>query len=472
MLKKSCMGWRALALISLGANIVLAAVWLAITSPHAGESASRAQELALSNAANTRTNILLRRQFFSWQEVESPDYPTYITNLRNIGCPEQTIRDIIIADVNALYARRRAIELVTPDQQWWRSEPDTNVLQVALEKSRGLEDERRALLTRLLGPSWESGDLVSLPRPTRQGIVLDGPVLGALPTDTKQALQDINARSEAKIQAYVEAQRAQGKEPDPVELAKLRQQTRDELARVLAPAQLEEFLLRYSQFANTLRSSFGQLEYFNPTPDEFRAVFRATDGIDQQIQLLADSTDPNAVQTRKNLQAQLEDAIKVALGPKRYQEYQLLHDPLYRDAVASAEQAGTPENVQLFYQINLAAASTQDSIRSNADLTTDQKAIELKQLELDQLKANALAMGQQLPPDPNAQPPQVPRRTYTLQPGDSAATIGLIYGVPEAAIRAANPNVDFSRLRPGDSIYIPRTALAPTTAPLTGPGGP
>jgi len=286
------MRWRVFALASLGVNIVLAAVWFTITSPRATDSSSTADAIAQANTAASRTNVLLRRQFFSWQEVESPDYPTYITNLRNIGCPEQTIRDIIIADVNGLFARRRATELVTPDQQWWRSEPDTNILQVAVEKSRALEEERRSLLTRLLGPAWEAGDLASLPRPSRQGILLDGPVLGALPTDTKQALQDINARSEAKIQAYVEAQRALGKDPDPVEMAKLRQQTRDELAHVLAPAQLEEFLLRYSQYANTLRSSFGQLQYFNATPDEFRAVFRATDGLDQQIQLLADSTDP------------------------------------------------------------------------------------------------------------------------------------------------------------------------------------
>ena len=466
------MRWRLFAIVSLGVNIVLAAVWLSTPSPRDTGSPSTAGNVAQANATGSRTNVLLRRQFFSWQEVESPDYPTYITNLRNIGCPEQTIRDIIIADINSLFARRRAMELVTPDQQWWRSEPDTNVLQVALEKSRVLEEERRALLTRLLGTSWEAGDLVSLPRPTRQGIVLDGPVLGALPTDTKQSLQDINARSEAKIQAYMDAQRAQGKDPDPAELAKLRQQTRDELARVLAPGQLEEFLLRYSQFGNTLRSSFGQLQYFNPTPDEFRAVFRATDSIDQQIQLLADSTDANSVQTRKALQAQLDQAVKLALGPKRYEEYQLLHDPLYRAAVAAADEAGTPENARLIYQINLAAASTQDAIRSNSDLTTDQKAIELKQLELDQLKANALAAGQQLPPDPNAPQPTVQRRTYTLRQGDSAATIGLIYGIPEAAIRAANPNVNFARLRPGDSIYIPRTALPPTTAPLTGPGGP
>jgi hypothetical protein len=38
-----------------------------------------------------------------WSDLESDDYPTYIRNLRSIGCPEQTVRDIITADIKALY---------------------------------------------------------------------------------------------------------------------------------------------------------------------------------------------------------------------------------------------------------------------------------------------------------------------------------------------------------------------------------
>jgi hypothetical protein len=464
------MRWRAFALVSLGVNVVLAAVLVPSLHPRLNPSAQSVAGLSAQTSPPGQTNILLRRQFFTWQEVESPDYPTYISNLRNIGCPEQTIRDIIIADVNALYSRKRAIELVTPEQQWWRSEPDTNVLQVALEKMRALEDERRGLLTRLLGTNWESGDLVNLPRPSRPGLVLDGPILGNLPVETKQALQEINARSEDRLQAYLDAQRLQGKAADPVEMAKLRQQTRDDLAHVLAPAQLEEFLLRYSQYANNLRASFGELQFFNATPDEFRSVFRATDNIDQQIQLLADSTDPASIQSRKALEAQRDNAIKTALGPKRYEEYQLLQDPLYRDAVVAADEAGTPESARTIYQINLAAASTLDALRTNTDLTANQKAIEQKQLELDQLKANALATGQQLPDSQTTQQ-STPRRTYTLRPGDTPAVVGMIYGVPEAAIRAANPNLDFNRLRPGDAINLPRGVLPPVPAALTVPGG-
>jgi LysM repeat protein len=462
------MRWRAIALVSLGVNIALAAAWLSASRQQAASSATAGAPAvsASSSTAPGRTNFVVRRQYFSWQEVESPDYATYVANLRQIGCPEQTIRDIIIAEVNALYSRKRALELVTPEQQWWRSEPDTNVVRAAAEKARELEDQRRALLSSLLGTNWETGDLVSIPRPSRPGVVLDGPILGALPAETKQQLENVSLRSQDRMQAYLDAVRSAGKEPDPAELAKLRQQTRNDLAHVLSPPDLEEFLLRYSQNANDLRTEFGALRFFGSTPDEFRAVFRATDFLDQRIQLLADAKDQASLDARKALEDQRESAIKVALGPKRYEEYRALHDPLYRDAVAAAEDAGTPEAARAIYAINLAALAEQNRIRGDAKLTAEQKAIELKRVELEQLQSNAAATGQDLPPEPTAPPPAPPpKKVYVLSAGDSAATIALMYGLPVSALKAANPKVDFNRLKPGVAITIPASPWTPATSP-------
>lgn len=461
------MRWRVIALVSLGVNIVLAAAWWSATRQQAASLANAVAALANTSAVPTKTNVVVRRQYFSWQEVESADFPTYVANLRQIGCPEQTIRDIIIAEVNALYARKRAVELVTPEQQWWRSEPDTNVVRAAAERIRELEEQRRALLTSLLGAAWETGDLVSIPRPSRPGVVLDGPILGALPAETKESLQNVSVRSQDRMQAYLDAQRIAGREPDPAELARLRQQTRDELARLLSPPDLEEFLLRYSQNANDLRTDFGQLRFFNPTPDEFRAVFRATDALDQRIQLLADARDANGLAARKALENQRENAIKVALGPKRYEEYRALHDPVYREAVATAEEAGTPEAARAIYAINLATLAEQNRIHGDTNLTAEQKNIELKRLELEQLQANALAAGRDLPPEPPPEPPTPqPRKVYVLSAGDSAATIALMYGLPVSALKSANPKVDFNKpLKPGVAITIPPGPWTPPTSP-------
>ena len=440
---------------------VLTLGWLGLIRP-GGEGRAPPVSMASPPAPGAgATNVIVRRQFFSWRELESDDYPTYIANLREIACPEQTIRDIIIADVDALYARKRAQEIVTPTQQWWRSEPDPSVLRSALQKARELEQERRALLVRLLGTNWESGDLVNLPRPSHTGVVLDGPQLGGLPQETQQAIQDVNARSAERMQAYLDAQTAAGKVPDPVEVAKLRQQTRDELARVLSPPELEEFLLRYSQNASDLRADLGQLGYFDATSNEFRMIFRATDGLDQQIQQSSREPTPirwpSAIHSRARVRMR-SSSPWVPLATKNTGTYRTrsIASPWPRPSRPARPKPPPP-----LYQINLAAQSQQDSIRADTNLTASQKSLQLKQLELDQLAANTLAAGQELPPEPPPLPPALPQRTYVIRPGDTAAFVSLIYGVPLTALRQMNPYLNLSQLRPGDSLIIPPTQFPP-----------
>lgn len=461
--RKQRMRWRFVASASLAANLVAVVAWY-FYHPIQRSAQAPAPSVQESVAQAPQTNTVVRRQFFSWSEVESEDYPTYIQNLRQIGCPEQTIRDIIIADVNALFARRRATELVTAEQQWWRSEPDSAVVQAANEKAAALEAERRTLLTSLLGIHWESNDMLNLPRPTRPGIVLDGPVLGSLPPETRAAIQEISLRSQERITAYAEQQLRLGRPLDNGELARLRQQSREELAQVLAPAQLEEYLLRYSQAGYELRNELSQLRYFNASPEEFRTMFRVNDNFKQQMDAI-DVNAPGGPEAQKALEERRQSALRLALGEARFNEYRLLQEPLYRDAVAAAQQAGSPESALSLYQINAAAAAEQESINANPNLTTSQKNLSLKQLELEQMTAGVIATGQELPPMPPVAPPAQPRRTYVLRPGDNLAVVALIHGVPVAAIRQANPGLNPNQLRPGDSINLPPSFRVPITAP-------
>jgi hypothetical protein len=83
---------------------------------------------------------------FNWSELESSDYRAYIANLAAIGCPKQTIRDIIVADVDSLYAPRR--------QQCARQ-------PAAESKLSALYDEEDSVLTALLGPPPASTQIVA-----------------------------------------------------------------------------------------------------------------------------------------------------------------------------------------------------------------------------------------------------------------------------------------------------------------------
>ncbi|MFO1488071.1 MAG: LysM domain-containing protein [Verrucomicrobiota bacterium] len=470
------MRWRVLFFLSLAANLALA-VWLVSVRRQAISRDEAAAEFGRSSAATVKTNVVIRRQFFSWTQVESEDYQKFIANLREIDCPEQTIRDIIIADVNALFAKRIATDpdIVSPEQQWWRSEPDPELVAAAERRIRMLDTERRTLLSQLLGSKWETGDLVSLPRPTQPGLTLDGPVLGYLPADVKQSIQDISQRANERLQNYLEAQRLAGKNPDPAEMARLRQEIRQEFARVMTPPQLEEFLLRYSQASSNLRNEMGELKYFNASPEEFRAVFRATDSLDQQLEQLSGKSDANSVLARNQLLQQRESAVKQALGKDRYQEFLMLHDPQFRDAVETAQKAGaSPETAQKIYELNQATAEELARIRANTNYTVEQRTLALKQAELEQLKANAQALGQELPAE--VLPPATPAKAkqpdyvqgthpYVLGIAEGALSVGARYGVSAEAMQSANPGVDFKKLRPGDSIKIPSPVFTPSGPP-------
>src|SRR5437867_3702515 len=102
--------------------------------------------------------LKIERPPFHWSQVESRDYRQYIANLRSIGCPEQTIRDIILADVNKLFEPREApfkAQLAGFQAQPWNdpsTEPGNSKEQFALRKQlREVEKEKQAVIKDLLG---------------------------------------------------------------------------------------------------------------------------------------------------------------------------------------------------------------------------------------------------------------------------------------------------------------------------------
>jgi hypothetical protein len=310
--------------------------------------------------------------------------------LRDIGCPDSTIRDIIVADVDELYAHRRASEVVSADHQWWTSEPNMDAIQAAAEKIKVLETERRALLTRLLGPGWETANN-PLPPPTRTGISLTGPILGELDPQTKTAVYDIAAITQQKIEAYQDEQRKAGKEIDQAVLAKLRQESRAELAKVLNPLQMEEFLLRYSNTAFQMRSDLRGLDL---SKEEFRALFHARDSIEQQDEINYSGNDPVKLRRKEELEAQREAAIEKALGKERYTYYALNRDPLFQQSQATAEQMGAPaETVLPIYQINQLTAAERQRIQNDSTLTVEEKIDALAAVQAEQQKSLEKILG-------------------------------------------------------------------------------
>src|SRR5207245_9380072 len=127
---------------------------------------------------------------------------------------------------------------------------------------------------------------------------------------------------------YLDSLRKYGKHADPPELARMREQTRAELAQALNPEQLEDYLLRHSSQAGSLRS---ELHGLANTPDQFRALFHLTDPIDQQLQLLSNTNDAAIAARREELEKQRDQGLQQTLGTDDYKKYKLVQDALYRE---------------------------------------------------------------------------------------------------------------------------------------------
>lgn len=372
---------KTLLCISLLLNVALLAVLIYFvnrTPPSRTEKNEAVARMANTNAP--RDHVIIRRQFFSWSEIESSDYNTYIANLREIGCPEATIRDIIVADVNQLFAQRREKEVPIVEQPWWRLEPDWAALQAAADKLKALEEERRALLAKLLGPDWDVSALAA--NRSTNSIAFTGAVLSQLSPETRSRVLDINARAQARLDAYRQAQEKAGKPLDPAELARIRQQTRSELSMVLTPEQMEDYLLRYSGTAIQMRQ---ELSGFNTTPDEFRQIFKLRDAYDEDLQLTYAGSDPAMVKKRRELEEQRDAAIRQAIGPERFRFYQLSQDPLFQQTRTTAEASGAPpEAVMPMYQINQLALKEQQRIKNDLTLSDAEREEALKMVKSDQ----------------------------------------------------------------------------------------
>src|SRR5262245_59296578 len=93
---------------------------------------------------------------FNWRQLESEDYRTYIERLRAIGCPEQTIRDLIIADIDQMLAPRLRAALPRREElQFWHPEEEELWNDVdhrgGLARQREVDFEKRAVILELLG---------------------------------------------------------------------------------------------------------------------------------------------------------------------------------------------------------------------------------------------------------------------------------------------------------------------------------
>src|SRR6185436_16545180 len=205
-------------------------------------------------------------QSFDWRMVESEDYKKYIANLRAIGCPEETIRDIITADVNKLFeSRKRQLRAASTNRfQYWKAGNFMGAImdEEKIKQSQELAKEKRTLLRDLLGVEPEDKpDLLA-------GINPFESMLDFLPSSKQTEVAELFQKYQAKLMKSFS-----GGTPDAEDMKKMQTTQKEmeaEMAKILTPQELEDYQLRMSQTAMMMRM---QMASFDPSEKEFRDIF-------------------------------------------------------------------------------------------------------------------------------------------------------------------------------------------------------
>jgi hypothetical protein len=115
---------------------------------------------------------------FHWRQIDSDDFPTFVSNLRSIGCPESIIHDIVKGELTEIYAEKEkaAVAPALPDEV--RSNPASAIRAAGSQPRQTVLEvraERDQTLAALLAPAGPAKPVVSTGVNEGQHVAFDFP---------------------------------------------------------------------------------------------------------------------------------------------------------------------------------------------------------------------------------------------------------------------------------------------------------
>ena len=309
----------------------------------------------------------------------SRDWKRYIANLKSVQCPEDTINDILLAEINRFYATKEAgLKLRPTQREPWETLPSGGRRDWAkYEQLQQLENERVAVIKELLGldvapniPPLISGN----------GNEAFETALAEIPEAKRAAVLAAQDEFWTKAQKLQEKVNGLFLPADAEEYRKLRADRLAALKKVLTPAEFDQFERKTSPVSGILAN---RLAYFSPSDEEDRKLFTL------QHDYYEDQTLPGQVVGDKGLtnqrdaeaQAALDKQIAQSLGPDRYADYQRSQDGTFRQIAKATESAGVSRDVAIqVYDETQQVRQNMMQIASDPNLTADQRQEQLQNL--------------------------------------------------------------------------------------------
>ena len=320
---------------------------------------------------------------FHWSQIEADDYQTYVENLRRIGCPEETIRDLVKQDLDKLYDQRKAdiLSKAPARKEYWKTGNPS-----ALSRPSSATSSQMAQLDRekneVLGDLFGSQGMAAINRPNplarARSQSKSGYAMDFIPEETKAELNTLEREFGSELlkkmaQGATDAQ-------DMAEIRGLRTERDDRIATMLTPDQKMEYDLRKSPTSANMRL---QMDGFDPSEDEFRDIFAARKAFDNEHGVVPGSSiSPADAEIRQFAEQEMNDQIRTSLGDDRFQDYMRQTDYDYKSIHKITQRQGLGDNISAqVYQMKGGAEELAREIRMNTGLPIEERQMQLGQIQ-------------------------------------------------------------------------------------------
>lgn len=330
-----------------------------------------------------------------WAQLESEDYREYVARLRAIGCPEQTLREIVIADLDKLLAPElRAAYGHRDELKYWHSEEEEMANDVdhreLAKKEREIEQRKRDIIRELV-----HADLARERMRQSGQEDLNERRLAFLPEDRRTQVRELIEKYD-EAESGLREKELDDAEPlsvaDQAQLRDLRQRRETELNSLLAPAEREQFDLWLSPTANAVRYA---LYGMKATEQEFIAIYRARKPFEERWgKYDVDVLDENTRRQRESDRAQVEGAIQQSLGETRYAELKRGEDEDYHRLNALATRYKLPREKAIeAFGYKKTVGDYRAQVRNDPSLNPQQKSDALNAIADETGKAMRSLLG-------------------------------------------------------------------------------
>ena len=330
---------------------------------------------------------------FHWRALESEDYTVYAANLRAVGCPERTLRDILLPDIEKLYDERAKKLEESPEDTFWETADQRDARQRQRDaKLRALELEKRALIQRLLGAEMSYDVLKELRSDGFATVILDL-LLGFTDTAKTDQLLMVFQLRKADAEAHLAVTEGILLDEDITQLHAFRDRLENDLARLLAPHEMEELRLRvvvlegqnHLSRRNGVNVSGAELREIARLRADTRDVFAKMMNIDDELY---------SEELRAKGDAAFQELLRRYVGPERFADVERGKDGLFRELFQSTEKLGVAKAALVqAYEARRAAESQAQQIRADQKLSAEERLLLLAALRAQTTQALARSLG-------------------------------------------------------------------------------